>query len=1198
MDRLYSYNGVIYSDTRIDSNGKPINPDRVIESDFEEATIDNVKSSPQDLCVVVELEGKLGIMVRCDEKGSGESPVFSCDRADFRYESIKVFVTKMEYPFAGPVCIIGSTEGKYHCFEISAQESGIEVHTLVYGDSYEECIDAIISTDNGNYRIKDLNLILGVASSSISTLAPRQVFVFGADRAGQHDGGAAEQAKKHFGAQVGVGDGPMGNSYAVTTMDGPLGRLKAEIDKFLTYAKEHPEKEFLVTRLACGNAGWTDGDVAPLFHGILTLDNVPIPMKWTGCITSQDMFSLTMNVLLSSCGRATLDEWVGRLAVLYAAHTNIPLDMDGNGICIAEGACADSVCEALIKMANAQNLSEEALNELSELRSTICSVSHEKFESWYSGSFLTEILQRECVELAEGTLLNPGTYLKKIVNILLADSGCSRIYNPFAGICSLCDCDNADELEYVCQEPSPILSMVAQICSGDCLTGDFMSNWIGDDCDGLACILPFEYSTDSYVTDSTKARGQRITKQLLHRLTQPKSMKAAVVVVKKDVLTSDDYHAYRRAFIKQGHLARIIPLNNSCIKNNYEDYVLLYFDFTKEYESVRLACPRYIDMLEYIENDQDFGIWVEHALGYITRYEKLVPQDYIKRNRYCLNYHIYNVPLFSNLHYESIHRLVLDIASGRQCYDELNFDYIQVSDLLKEAKPVDYESDPSEVLGVYAPEFSMNRRIIAQGIAHNYGSRSYPNDRTYRGKCLVVSSWGLFYSNGDKPFRTFRFNKVYTIDESKIDPNYLIGMLSEISQFKEVYPYFENWRIPVVIKGGLEGQRKFVEKNFPELLETARNEKRYNVILFGDIDHSILSGTSLEVISSLDSYLKEGVNDTMDKYGRAADAIIVDSSFGLNENGVYYGLAKVMSFYKEKPVYVINRTGYKIVLYNEDYEDYLNNNRVFTTSTVSEMIKAIRSELDRINTPEARNRDKYAQEFKAADAVQNAFKPKFNIADEMLTILVETDKQDSRLAERSFNFFRNVRDLILGKLVDKDVLPDLEKGALASLLADKVYGDKEKDSTKTYYMSGFLMPNNLSAGLQYLTFVSNEAVHNSNGEKDTAMSAVHILFQLLLWAQEKIDEGFFGTTYPGKYYTSLADIKGMEYKTEDKHVVKVTKKANRAYFYTGNVHISNDKDLHEGDIIYFNERPGAEKEPFITEDFQIYRHIKSWRRNP
>lgn len=403
-----------------------------------------------------------------------------------------------------------------------------------------------------------------------------------------------------------------------------------------------------------------------------------------------------------------------------------------------------------------------------------------------------------------------------------------------------------------------------------------------------------------------------------------------------------------------------------------------------------------------------------------------------------------------------------------------------------------------------------------------------------------------------------------------------------------------------MIKGGLEEQRKFVDMHFPELLKTVGNEKRYNVILFGDVNRNLFSGTALKVLFCLSSYSKEGINDTMNTYAKAADAIIVDSSFGLNDSGKYYGLAKVMrmSFYKTLPVYVINRTGGEIELYDEDYEDYLNDNRVFTTSTVSEMIRAVRSELDRKNSPEAMIRNEYALEFKAANAVQHAFCPKMmDIAKEMESILVETRKQDSRLAQRSFDFFRNVRDLILGKLVNKQALPDLEKGALASLLAEKVYEDKIGEDTKKYYMTGFLMPNNLSAGLQYLTFVSNEAVHNSNGEKDTAMSAVHILFQLLLWAQEKIDEGFFETDHSGEFFMQKAglDIERNSFDLNKPRTVEVTLKANKSYFYVGNVHIfGNTKDLHEGDTIFFHDIPNPEKEPCITEDVQIYLSLKFW----
>ena len=50
--------------------------------------------------------------------------------------------------------------------------------------------------------------------SMITTLAPNQIFVFGSNLAGIHGAGAARQARKQFGAAIGIGEGLTGRSYA------------------------------------------------------------------------------------------------------------------------------------------------------------------------------------------------------------------------------------------------------------------------------------------------------------------------------------------------------------------------------------------------------------------------------------------------------------------------------------------------------------------------------------------------------------------------------------------------------------------------------------------------------------------------------------------------------------------------------------------------------------------------------------------------------------------------------------------------------------------------------------------------------------------------------------------------------------------------------------------------------------------------
>ena len=47
-----------------------------------------------------------------------------------------------------------------------------------------------------------------------------EIFVFGSNARGLHMGGAARVALEKFGAIMGQGEGPQGQSYAIPTMEG------------------------------------------------------------------------------------------------------------------------------------------------------------------------------------------------------------------------------------------------------------------------------------------------------------------------------------------------------------------------------------------------------------------------------------------------------------------------------------------------------------------------------------------------------------------------------------------------------------------------------------------------------------------------------------------------------------------------------------------------------------------------------------------------------------------------------------------------------------------------------------------------------------------------------------------------------------------------------------------------------------------
>ena len=111
----------------------------------------------------------------------------------------------------------------------------------------------------------------------ITQLKADEVFVFGSNLAGMHGGGAAYVAFKKFGAIMGCGVGLQGQSYAIPTMQGGVETIKPYVDEFITFAADHPELFFYVTRIGCGIAGFRDKVIAPLFAKAIGLENVCLP---------------------------------------------------------------------------------------------------------------------------------------------------------------------------------------------------------------------------------------------------------------------------------------------------------------------------------------------------------------------------------------------------------------------------------------------------------------------------------------------------------------------------------------------------------------------------------------------------------------------------------------------------------------------------------------------------------------------------------------------------------------------------------------------------------------------------------------------------------------------------------------------------------------------------------------------------------
>jgi len=121
--------------------------------------------------------------------------------------------------------------------------------------------------------------------NKIEKLLPNQIFVFGSNLNGNHAGGAALQAKKDFGAEDGVSEGLTGQSYAFPTLDKDMQKVSKEDllkSKELLYkvAEENKDKEFLVTKVGCGIAGFTEEEMKEIFKGEKP-NNIVLPAGWS-----------------------------------------------------------------------------------------------------------------------------------------------------------------------------------------------------------------------------------------------------------------------------------------------------------------------------------------------------------------------------------------------------------------------------------------------------------------------------------------------------------------------------------------------------------------------------------------------------------------------------------------------------------------------------------------------------------------------------------------------------------------------------------------------------------------------------------------------------------------------------------------------------------------------------------------------------
>lgn len=107
-----------------------------------------------------------------------------------------------------------------------------------------------------------------------------EIFVFGSNRQGRHGKGAALAAVQKYGATYGQGEGLQGRSYAIPTKitpytSAPLSEIREAVQRFVNFARDHPELTFNVTPIGCGFAGYRYDQIGPMFNYVSPNVNLP-----------------------------------------------------------------------------------------------------------------------------------------------------------------------------------------------------------------------------------------------------------------------------------------------------------------------------------------------------------------------------------------------------------------------------------------------------------------------------------------------------------------------------------------------------------------------------------------------------------------------------------------------------------------------------------------------------------------------------------------------------------------------------------------------------------------------------------------------------------------------------------------------------------------------------------------------------------
>jgi hypothetical protein len=114
----------------------------------------------------------------------------------------------------------------------------------------------------------------------------KDIFVFGSNTEGRHNGGAAKAAMDQYHAIYGQARGLQGQSYGIVTIDFSgneivnLNTISKELDNFIQFATKNNKLTFWMTKIGTGISEIPFKDISDLFKHKDFTNNVKLPKEF------------------------------------------------------------------------------------------------------------------------------------------------------------------------------------------------------------------------------------------------------------------------------------------------------------------------------------------------------------------------------------------------------------------------------------------------------------------------------------------------------------------------------------------------------------------------------------------------------------------------------------------------------------------------------------------------------------------------------------------------------------------------------------------------------------------------------------------------------------------------------------------------------------------------------------------------------